>query len=318
MEEGGSTPPDHRSPPLGARLIGGAAGAARAVAGVTGIDRTIEAATEEAIVRAIESEAVERAIVRVLQGPVVEDAVQGALTSPAVERAVIEALDSEMVDRVWAELLDSDEVQKLIERIADAPEIRSAIASQGLGLLDDISGQLQRATRGLDDAIERIVRAVLRKRKREERPPQAGLVTRGTAFAADLGIIDVGFIAFSALVALIWGTGQGASVAAILAGIGVWIVIGGIYLTFFWSLAGQTPGMRLLGIRIEHEGSHRLGFKTARRRVVALLLAIIPLGLGLVGIVTREKRQGFHDRVAGTEVLYGKPTIRLFAGLTDG
>ena len=37
----------------------------------------------------------------------------------------------------------------------------------------------------------------------------------------------------------------------------------------------------------------------------------------LVGIVTREKRQGFHDRVAGTEVLYGTPTIRLFQGLAD-
>src|SRR5215216_461293 len=107
MEDPGAPPPESdRSErtgrlPLPARLIGGGARGARRVAQVAGVDQAVGAATEEAIVRAVESPAVERALVRVLQGPAVEEAVQGALESPAVERALTEALDSELVDRVW-------------------------------------------------------------------------------------------------------------------------------------------------------------------------------------------------------------------------
>ena len=54
------------------------------MAQATGIERTVEAVTEEAIVRAIESPAVERALARVLKGPVVEEAMQDAIDSAAV------------------------------------------------------------------------------------------------------------------------------------------------------------------------------------------------------------------------------------------
>jgi uncharacterized RDD family membrane protein YckC len=287
------------------------------VAGATGIDRTVEAATEEAIVRALESEAVERALVRVLQGPAVEEAMQGALQSPAVERALLDALDSEMVDHLWERLLSSDEAQKLVERIADAPEVRSAIAAQGVGLLDDISGQLQRATRRLDDVLEKVVRTVLRRPQRTERSDDAGLVTRGVALAADFGIVNATFFGLSALIALIFGNSGGADLGTLAIGVGAWIVLGSAYLTFFWSLAGQTPGMRLLGIRLEAGGSYRIGLRRAVRRAIGLLLAIVPLGLGLIGVLTTERRRGLQDRIADTEVLYGTPTVRLIGGYAD-
>src|SRR5262245_30808871 len=65
--------------PLSARLLGVGVRGARGIGRATGIDRTMQLAAEEAIVGAIESEAVERAMARVLRGPVVEEAVQGAL-----------------------------------------------------------------------------------------------------------------------------------------------------------------------------------------------------------------------------------------------
>src|SRR5688572_19997781 len=105
-------PRDHSS--IAARLLGGSARGARAVAGATGIDDAVDLATEEAIVKALESPAVERALVRVLQGPAAEQAVQALMESPAVERALLDALDSELVDHVWERLLTSDEVQRLI------------------------------------------------------------------------------------------------------------------------------------------------------------------------------------------------------------
>src|SRR5215216_246025 len=152
MEDPGALPPEpDRSErtgrlPLSARLIGGGARGARRVAQAARVDRAVEAATEEVIVRGIESPAVERALIRVLQGPAVEEAMRGALESPAVARALMDAVDSRLVDTVWQRVLASDEAQKLVERIAQAPEVRAAIASQGVGFLDDIRREIGRAS----------------------------------------------------------------------------------------------------------------------------------------------------------------------------
>lgn len=291
-----------RRRPFGARLIGSGARSARALAGATGLDATIEVAAEEAIVAAVRSAAVERALVRLLEGPALEEAIARALESPAVERAVIDALDSGMIERVWDRILASDEAQKLVERIAQAPEVRAALASQGIGLVEDIGRQLGGVSRDLDDAIERVVRRVLRRPQRVARTDRAGLVTRGLALALDFGVVNLGFVGVSALVSLVFG--RAAGTGAIVLGTSAWIIIGSVYLTTFWSLAGQTPGMRLLGIRIEAQGSRHIGARRATRRLVGLTLGLLPLGLGLIGAIASEDRRGLHDRLAGTEVVY--------------
>src|SRR5215208_1243897 len=139
-----------RRPRLPARLLGAGARAGERVVAAAGIDTAVESATEEAIVRALESPAVERAIVRVLESEAVQDSLERTLSSPAVERAAVKVLDSELVDHVWDRLLASDEAQKLVERIAAAPEVRAAIASQGFGLIDDIGRQIRRISSRLD------------------------------------------------------------------------------------------------------------------------------------------------------------------------
>jgi uncharacterized RDD family membrane protein YckC len=292
--------------PLSARLFGGGARGARRVAEATGIDRAVEAATEEAIVRAVESPAVERALVRVLRGPAVEEAVRGALDSPAVERAVIKALDSELVDTVWQRLLASDEAQKLVERIAEAPEVRAALAAQSVGFLEDIARQIRRVARRLDDAVERVARTLVRRKRRTEPADHAGLITRGLALAFDLGVLNAVFFAVSVLVALVASVvlPGDATAPALAVGVGAWLIAGGVYLTFFWALAGQTPGMRFMGIRVEADGSTELGAGIAFRRLLGSALAAIPLGAGFLGVLFSERRRGLQDRIAGTDVVY--------------
>jgi uncharacterized RDD family membrane protein YckC len=287
---------------LGARLLGSGARSARALAGATGLDATIESATEDAIVSAVQSAAVERALVRLLEGPALEEAISRAVASPAVERAVMNALDSGLVERAWDRILESEEAQKLVERIAQAPEVRAALASQGIGLIEDIGRQLGGVSRDLDDAIETLVRRVTRRPQRAARTDRAGLATRGLALALDFGIVNLAFIGVSALVSLAFGRASGTG--AVVIGTGAWLVVGSVYLTTFWSLAGQTPGMRLLGIRIETETSRRIGLRRAVRRLVGLTLALLPLGLGLVGVLASDERRGFHDRLSGTRVVY--------------
>jgi uncharacterized RDD family membrane protein YckC len=288
--------------PLPARLLGGGARGARRVAQATGLERTVEAVTEEAIVRAVESPAVERALARVLRGPIVEDAMQDAVNSAAVERALTGALESELVDTVWRRLLSSDEAQQLVERIAQAPEIRSALAAQSVGFLDDIRRQIGKAARRLDDSVERIVR----RRRREERTDRAGLISRGVALAIDVGLLNAVFFALSALVAVVASAvlPGDATGPALAFGLGAWAIAGSLYLLAFWAITGETPGMRFLGIRLEFEGSTDIGLRVAFRRLLGAYLAAIPLGLGFLGVLTSERRRGLHDRVAHTEVRY--------------
>jgi uncharacterized RDD family membrane protein YckC len=220
-----------------------------------------------------------------------------------VERAALRALDSGLIDRVWERLLESDEAQQLVERIAQAPEVRAAIASQGIGLIEDLGRQLGGVSRELDDAIEGVVRRVLRRPQRVERTDRAGLMTRGVALLLDFGLVNLAFIGVSALASLVFGRADG-DTGTIVIGTGAWLLVGSVYLTTFWSLAGQTPGMRLLGVRVETNGSRRIGLRRASRRLVGLGLALAPLGLGLAGVVASGDRRGLHDRIAGTEVLY--------------
>jgi uncharacterized RDD family membrane protein YckC len=297
--------PRERSLP--ARLFGTGARSAQRVGEATGISDAVEFAAEEAIVRAIESEAVERALSRVLDGPALEQAVARALESPAVERALSEAIDSEMIDRVWERLLASDEAQRLVERIAEAPEVRSAIASQGIGFVEDIGMQASKVTRRLDDGIESVARRLLFRKRRAERTNCAGAVTRALAFVLDVALLNGIFLATSALLGLLLGVlgdPDADSASTIAIGTGLWLLFVGVYLFSFWALAGQTPGMRFLGIALDADGERRIGGRRAFRRLIGLVVAILPLGLGLLGVVLGERRQGWQDRYAGTEVRF--------------
>src|SRR5436190_16114492 len=268
--------PSGNSLPLSVRLLGAGVRGARSVGRAAGIDRAVEVAAEEAMVAAVESEAVERALVRVLQGPLVEEAARGALESDTVKQALIEALDSEMVDEVSRRLLASEEAQRLVERIAEAPEIRAAISAQSVGFIEDVGHTIGDATRRLDGVIERVARQVVFRQRRTEPTERAGALTRGLAFGLDLLIVNLGFSGLAAIAALVGsffsGGGDGVSGFALAVGRATWIALSSLYLVFFWSLAGQTPGMRFFGIRLGTDG-RGLPPRRSLRRLAGLFLA---------------------------------------------
>lgn len=301
MENGAS--PNGRAP-IPARLLGVGVRGARTVTKATGIDRAVEVAAEEAIVAAVESKAVERAMARVLEGPVVEEAVEGALESERVKRALLEAMDSELVDEVWRRLLASEEAQQLVERVAEAPEVRAAISAQGMGLIEDIGRTIGKAARRLDDHFERIVRRVFFRKPRVLPTDRAGAVSRGLAMLIDGVFVNLAFTAFIALVTLLanafGGNGEGGSSLAIAVGSTAWLSFSAVFLLGFWSLAGQTPGMRFVGIRL----GERLSLRRSIRRLIGLGLSVVTFGIGFLGIVFRENRRAWEDRFSRTDVVY--------------
>ena len=296
-----------RSP--AARLLGAGARGAERLAGATGVDRALEDAAEEAIVRALRSEAVERAIVRVIvEQNAVQSALEQALTNDEVAQTIVDALDTEVADRVWEEILASPKAQMLVERIAEAPEVRAALAQQGVGLVTDVGHRLTAITERLDDAAEKLIHRILRKPGHEAETNQVGLVTRAAAAAIDLGLLSVAFSISSGVIASIvpaaTGGSDGFSIWAIL-GFGVaGFLVGGSLFASFWALVGQTPGMRLLSIHLDVNGTREIGLGRAVKRLFAIPLALLPAGLGFLAILMSPTRRGWHDRIAGTTVVY--------------
>lgn len=305
------TPPEERPAPRGraplsARVLGLGARGAQRVGSAAGIDEAVERTTEEAIVRALESPALERAIVRVLESGAADATLERALASPAVEQAAVKVLDSELVDHVWERLLASDEAQKLVERIAEAPEVRAALASQGVGLVWDLGRGIRETADRFDEAIDKLVTRLRGRRAPAPGPPRVGLVTRAVAAAIDGGILNLAFLAASALsgvtVAGVLGDDANPSGSAVALGAALWIAAGALYLGTFWALAGQTPGMRLLSIRLDSAGKRAIGTRLALRRLLGTALSV-PLALGFLAIPFDARRRSLADRLASTEVL---------------
>lgn len=81
-------------------------------------------------------------------------------------------------------------------------------------------------------------------------------------------------------------------------------LIGLIYFIGFWSLRGQTPGMIPFRLRVARasDGS-RPDWVVGLLRYVGLIISIIPLFLGLIWAAFDSRKQGWHDKIAGTVVV---------------
>jgi uncharacterized RDD family membrane protein YckC len=132
-----------------------------------------------------------------------------------------------------------------------------------------------------------------------------GLVTRALAFAADAAIINAVAIVTAAVVSLTL------SVVSVPSDVRVAVAaVGGVayllwtvgYFATFWATTGQTPGSRMLRIRVIPAEGERLPPRRALVRFVGLTLAAIPLFAGFLPILVDDRRRGLHDMLARTVV----------------
>ena len=76
------------------------------------------------------------------------------------------------------------------------------------------------------------------------------------------------------------------------------------YFVVFWSSTGETPGDRVMRIRVCMADSGEPPHPArALARFGALILAVIPLFAGLLPILTDDRRRGLHDRLTRTVVV---------------
>jgi uncharacterized RDD family membrane protein YckC len=76
------------------------------------------------------------------------------------------------------------------------------------------------------------------------------------------------------------------------------------YYAFFWYFAGMTIGDAVLGIRIVRTNGKRIGPFRTLIRLIGYVIALIPFGLGFFWILIDNRRQGWHDKLAGTFAVY--------------
>ena len=83
-----------------------------------------------------------------------------------------------------------------------------------------------------------------------------------------------------------------------------WGLVVGFYFVLFWSTVGQTPGMRLMGLRVMDEAGGHPGVWRSTVRLIGLGLCIIPLFAGFLPVLFDNRRRGLHDMLARTVVVY--------------
>jgi uncharacterized RDD family membrane protein YckC len=142
-------------------------------------------------------------------------------------------------------------------------------------------------------------------------PQYEGLVTRAIAFAVDAAIIN--------LVGLLVGVTVGLALSILTIHDSLEVVLvacGGVtfvlwtisYFVVFWSTTGQTPGNRVMQIRVCGEDGQRIAPRRALLRFGALVLAALPLFAGFLPILVDDRRRGVHDMLAHTIVVRAPQT----------
>lgn len=235
---------------------------------------------------------------RVLERLGVELAENGALDA-AVDRALASEKTAAIVDRI----VHSEAMRQAIHDVVTSPEVRDAVTEQTIGVFEDLATDLRTQAVRLDGRVETAVR---RKGRAHGATPFAGIVSRGLGFASDLLAIAIVWGVLIGILALLsyllHGLGSRA-LAGALAG-GGFLLVAGTYHVVFWSTAGRTPGMQLIGLRLRDRNGGVPSFGRALVRVVMTWFSIAALFLGYVTVLFDTRRRGVPDLVAGTEVVY--------------
>lgn len=229
-----------------------------------------------------------------------------------------------LLDRVDVDrLLDRVDIDRVVRRVEVDRIVASSTGSVAGSLIDVIRRQLV----GVDAIVMRTVQRVRRADASTvpEGPPSltegkeregrydvtgryAGPVTRLVANAGD---VAAGFGLFTLLSAGL------AYLASLLFGVEFqpddqpgavwWVSLATVLFLYGWltvAIAGRTPAMGLLGLRIVDRDGHPLSTGRAAIRTLMLPVSTLLFGVGFIGLFLQRERRGLHDLAAGSAVVY--------------
>jgi uncharacterized RDD family membrane protein YckC len=282
--------------------------AAGEMLGSRGVERAVERAfagplPEHVANAVVEQRVMQRIVAEVLANVDLEAEIAAALererAEGRLEQIVGEAARSQAAEEITQRVVSSPELQRLIEEVIASDAVRTALARQTASFGSEVAGELRHRTQRIDDRIAVGTTSAA--------PSQyAGLLGRFIAGALDLALMSVVFLGGAAMVDVVSHLVGGlrpswleAAIASVGATVGV-----AAYLVVFWTVAGQTPGMRAMGLRlvVSRDGNQPPGAGRALLRVVALAIAIVPFFAGFLPILFDRRRRAIQDMLAGTVV----------------
>lgn len=251
----------------------------------------------------------------------------------ARSRAMAEASLGSFVQRSVSDLTESEQVQVLVQQV---------VQSQSAGLLEEILEEIRERMVSIDVLLGRrfgrapVAGPPFRAAYLRGRPPlllvagvdrtmagqYAGFASRAVAVLIDLTLLMValslatnfanalvGLFNVDALLGrLFLADSVRGLVNAGLAGlIGMILIV--TYGVTTWSINGQTLGDFLMGVRVVRADGRRLSFGRAFIRMVGCYVAGLFLFTGFLWALVDARRQGWHDKLAGTVVVYDWPAL---------
>ncbi|HSG17533.1 MAG TPA: RDD family protein [Anaerolineae bacterium] len=251
-----------------------------------------------------------------------EDSRSRAMAETALNNAAEETMD---------ELIANEQVEIFIQEV---------IASQTVGIVDEIIEEIRERAVSSDDFFEGPIHRIFRRPDRSELPgpdfdprlvrsivrrnqpiPEgsrlgyyAGFVSRLLALVLDVGLVILVLALGSSLLTTaidvlglrewfdttVGSTGLFTSLFAVVNGMAIVVS----YLVLFWLLTGQTLGMMLMGLRVVSRGGGRVTLWRAILRIIGFLLFASIFLIGFLWVLGDDKRQALHDKLAGTYVVY--------------
>ena len=291
------------------------------------VDGVMAGPLPEAVARSlIEHEVVERVVAEALasadldgerasarEAERTERVVAQVLASPTLERLLGEALESRLTLDLTDRMVRSQAFRHALTQVLSSPELRAALMGQSRSLAEEMAVGLRHRLVRLDDATER------RPRRWFHRPPRprvarggtpsvpyGGFATRGLALAVDAALVLMialtGIAVIGLVVSLVWKPRPAVAVGTFIAIATLLVELA--YFVGFWSTAGQTPGMRLMHLRVIDRTGSAPGFGRSLLRLVGLGLAILLLFTGFLPALVDDRRRALQDFLAGTVVVY--------------
>jgi uncharacterized RDD family membrane protein YckC len=242
-----------------------------------------------------------------------ERLVAQVLTSPTLERLLADALESRLTLDMTDKMVRSPAFRNALTQILSSPELRAALKGQSMSLAEEMAAGLRRRLFGLDDAIERGPRRWFHRPPRSQvapggQPPvhYGGIATRGLALAVDAALATMIFLTGTAVVglvvSLVWNPRPASLVGSFIGVVG--LLVEAAYFAGFWSTAGQTPGMRMMHLRVVDGSGSAPGLGRSLVRLVGLGLAILLLFTGFLPVLFDDRRRALQDFLAGTVVVH--------------
>jgi uncharacterized RDD family membrane protein YckC len=282
------------------------------------IDAALAGPLPEMVGRAIvEQRVVERVVAEMLEassrreaGPDATDSVvEQVLRNPALERWVASEEATRLAEAATQRLVHTPAFQRAVAEMLSSPEVRRALTEAAGGYGEEAADAARGKARAADDRIEARVHRLLR-RPRPAEPGFAGVATRGVALVVDAALAQAAYLVVAASVGLVLGLVDqlhSSWLTGALAG-GGWLLVVAFYFVGFWSVTGQTPGMRLMRLRVQVRSGEPPSAPRSLLRLAGLILAIILLFAGFLPALFDRRRRALPDFVAGTTVVYARFT----------